>query len=511
MTTTTTRTTTSAPRASVQAGYCGDQGTCALERSECADVDTFRSSRQMQGAPERAHGGVCLLSETIVGKNLGSCVSASAASGSAGGGVCAPNEDSCVGGLDYEAATAQHLENASGCVVEKTTFGSCGGGGGGGGGNGGGNSGGGGNSVGGGALCAWSASSCDDDGGAWFFPNPDCTCDQVRVGGCRKKAGGDEDDRVYCAVSADACDDGSTFLDLREVESAAGYQCFLCRRFVGQDAVVDHVAPEGDGDGDPDVATTTTTTTLVARIHKYPGADISRSPQGNAYVTFHDRTGDVTIDLVATNLKRGCSVTNTNKNGCGVHVHAGKSCDEDALVQGHYYDDSDGREDPWADMRYNSDNDGTSTSYSSTTTTMSSYSTTTTTTTTAEESGGIVLAGGSGTSAKDNVGRALVVHDADGKRIGCGLLEYYAGDVDSIAAQDGGSAAATDDDDQSLVLWAVISSAVAVALIGLFALVLFRRRKTSNVKTRPPKTLQFEDGSSSKDSTQQDSEDLNVI
>jgi len=141
----------------------------------------------------------------------------------------------------------------------------------------------------------------------------------------------------------------------------------------------------------------TTATTLVATMDTYPDAKVNgASPKGYVYMSFHDN-GHVTIEINASNLSRSCTVSNTVKNGCGVHVHAGKTCDEADLVEGHYYPKTL-PDDPWADVRYDSDEAGSSRSRT-------------------------VLKEGS-YGADDTVGRAVVIHDPDGGRIGCGLLQY---------------------------------------------------------------------------------------
>lgn len=87
--------------------------------------------------------------------------------------------------------------------------------------------------------------------------------------------------------------------------------------------------------------------------------------------------------------------------GCGVHIHAGKSCDDSTKQEGHYFVEPV-IADPWnSDTVYTSDKDG-----------VASFS-------------GLVKIG------TDKIeGHAFVVHSADGGRIGCGLLnDVSANDV----------------------------------------------------------------------------------
>ena len=85
--------------------------------------------------------------------------------------------------------------------------------------------------------------------------------------------------------------------------------------------------------------------------------------------------------------------TGVNANSCGVHIHKGTSCTEDA--EGHYYDTSIGS-DPWGAGYYTAHSDGTA------------------------EVGFALEAG---TSSADITGKAVIVHDYNGGRIGCALLE----------------------------------------------------------------------------------------
>ena len=80
-----------------------------------------------------------------------------------------------------------------------------------------------------------------------------------------------------------------------------------------------------------------------------------------------------------------------NANSCGIHIHVGTSCGEDA--GGHYYKTD---ADPWSAGYYATESDGT-----------------------AE----VAFALMPGTSSADITGKAVIVHDYDGDRIGCALLE----------------------------------------------------------------------------------------
>lgn len=172
-------------RKSVQGAYCPKNGygadACVLQKSECPTNDSFYSSREMQGSPNVAHGGICLHSQTVFELPLGSCVD----------GTCSPNEASC-GVLGLHS-----VKDVETCLVQNTAFGRCG------------------------DRCSWSPDDCGDN--KWIFPSQGCSCDQVEVGACEK------DGLIFCAVSSDSCDDKSTWLSRDKVKSTTANQCFLCR------------------------------------------------------------------------------------------------------------------------------------------------------------------------------------------------------------------------------------------------------------------------------------------
>merc|ERR1712241_516731 len=70
--------------------------------------------------------------------------------------------------------------------------------------------------------CAYTADHCVEGEETWVFPVADCSCDKVRVGGCEK------DGKVFCAATADGCDDEATWMDPLTVSAQAATDCYLC-------------------------------------------------------------------------------------------------------------------------------------------------------------------------------------------------------------------------------------------------------------------------------------------
>lgn len=130
------------------------------------------------------------------------------------------------------------------------------------------------------------------------------------------------------------------------------------------------------------------------KVGPYPGysgplkvegtVDAYLAKSGNAYVTY-----------TLKGLEDACKTTPAGvANACGIHIHEGKTCDDASAVGGHYYDTESISSDPWAPIGY------------------------------VTKFGG--FASGSGKAAigqgQDIAGRAIVVHDSTGARVGCAVL-----------------------------------------------------------------------------------------
>lgn len=109
-------------------------------------------------------------------------------------------------------------------------------------------------------------------------------------------------------------------------------------------------------------------------------------------------TGEViaTFDNKGTHLEWNLKGLEKNATG-GIHIHVGESCADITGVKGHYWKQS--TDDPWGSVKWVSYENSTSVGTASLIT---------------------------NTNLKDNVGHAVVVHDSQGKKVGCGVLQQEA-------------------------------------------------------------------------------------
>jgi hypothetical protein len=83
-------------------------------------------------------------------------------------------------------------------------------------------------------------------------------------------------------------------------------------------------------------------------------------------------------------------------NACGLHIHEGTTCDDASQVGGHFFDSSKFDADPWAPKSYQAVDGGMAIGLTHI---------------------------DAGKSLAEVEGRAMVVHDHTGGRVGCGLIE----------------------------------------------------------------------------------------
>jgi len=134
-------------------------------------------------------------------------------------------------------------------------------------------------------------------------------------------------------------------------------------------------------------AVTSTSTKLTARIGAYPGlADELTAPSGRVTAEF-DEAGVITIKYKMSGLEEAAAG--------GLHIHSGTTCENAELVGGHYWTPAT-EPDPWITV-YNTE-EGSS------------------------KAKGSFVVGDTGYGYDENVGHAVVVHNAAGTRVGCGLL-----------------------------------------------------------------------------------------
>jgi len=133
-----------------------------------------------------------------------------------------------------------------------------------------------------------------------------------------------------------------------------------------------------------------TRTVLQACITKYPD-----------YNGDLDILGKVRVRFQHENMRFRYKLKGAHPNckECGTHIHSGTTCDDADLVGGHYWDNHNGiTADPWNTANgaiYTTNSDGFSTSK---------------------------FYFNAGFDAEENVGHAVVVHDEEGIRYGCGVL-----------------------------------------------------------------------------------------
>lgn len=130
-----------------------------------------------------------------------------------------------------------------------------------------------------------------------------------------------------------------------------------------------------------------------AQIEAFPNITSSFYPSGDVLVYF---SSDIRIKMNVSGLESLC--TPSSANGCGIHIHEGVSCDNKEQVMGHYWNSTAlGESDPWTNVTYTTNEDGISGET-------------------------IMLMGGNGYSIEENNGHAVVIHDQNGTKFGCGIL-----------------------------------------------------------------------------------------
>jgi hypothetical protein len=146
---------------------------------------------------------------------------------------------------------------------------------------------------------------------------------------------------------------------------------------------------------------------LEATLGSYPGTnstanglviikfDPSASPSSS-----DENSYDITLFMDVYSVTPNCNTENSITNACGVHIHEGtETCTNATSIGGHYWNQLiyGLYADPWLPVKYTSDLYGRSEDI-------------------------IHMYGGNGFHASENNYHTLILHDATGARIACGVL-----------------------------------------------------------------------------------------
>ena len=100
--------------------------------------------------------------------------------------------------------------------------------------------------------------------------------------------------------------------------------------------------------------------TVAYRVNIQPLTSVLNLPATGFATIFTDAaTMNVGYAGIVTKLESNLLASTCNAtNGCGVHIHSGKSCNSTATQGGHYYNNMTVPIDPWIDERYSSNANG---------------------------------------------------------------------------------------------------------------------------------------------------------
>lgn len=161
---------------------------------------------------------------------------------------------------------------------------------------------------------------------------------------------------------------------------------------------------------------------LEATVGSYPGSKstsnglviIKFDPEASSSSSSSEENShDITLFMDVSSVASNCTTKNNITNGCGIHIHVGTSCMNASSIGGHYWNELIfGHDvDPWIPLKYTSDAYGR-----------------------AEDI--IHMYGGNGFDASDNNYHTIVLHDANGTRIACGVLnaiQWYSSQNDTAS------------------------------------------------------------------------------
>merc|ERR1712048_190198 len=130
----------------------------------------------------------------------------------------------------------------------------------------------------------------------------------------------------------------------------------------------------------------------VGMVEPYPG---TTGPIGGTVSYAYDEEAVVVAGAVS-GVEASKSAKDGVANSMGVHIHSGFTCSDAALVGGHYF--AAGQTDPWKTVAYTSTSAGTGFFKV------------------------LMSAAAMGTTSASTAGRAFIIHNDAGGRIGCVLL-----------------------------------------------------------------------------------------
>ena len=90
-------------------------------------------------------------------------------------------------------------------------------------------------------------------------------------------------------------------------------------------------------------------------------SSLNTTQAATGFVTIFTESKKFTIGYagIVSNLETNLLASTCNAtNGCGVHIHSGRSCNSTMTQGGHYYNNISVPVDPWIDERYSSDVSG---------------------------------------------------------------------------------------------------------------------------------------------------------
>jgi len=113
---------------------------------------------------------------------------------------------------------------------------------------------------------------------------------------------------------------------------------------------------------------------------------------------------DVVVKFDLLHVDGGCKQPSSAPNSCGIHIHAGTSCQDAPKVGGHYFNKNFIKVDPWATATYGGKS------------VVDNFFR-------ADHAEGTTRTIGDGFTYDQTIGHALVIHDRSGARVTCAIIK----------------------------------------------------------------------------------------